>query len=217
MDHSTTPSPPSPFSAGWAGAAMAVHAVQQIPSPILISLEVAGHGTFAIDPRSNTYVWSAPAGASGHAGEQFPTSPESVRVTTYPIELDSPGLIGSAIGVDALFWMIGLNAFAGAPASWLRPGDKYRLKWWPEFDLLPHTVEQARAVKTLARSMMPVEKLARLARVPEADAHDVVNALSLMGALRRLEGPNAAPLLPPVPPELEPPTRERGRHVRRGG
>ncbi|CAN5316173.1 hypothetical protein BH10ACT7_BH10ACT7_14260 [soil metagenome] len=217
MDQSTTPNPPSPFSAGWSGAAMAVHAVQQIPTPILISLEVSGHGTFAIDPRSNTYVWSAPTGASVFPFEQFPTFPQSVRVTTYPVELDSPGLVGTAFGVDALFWMIGLNAFAGAPASWLRPSDKYRLKWWPAFDLLPHTVDQARAVKTLAKSMMSVEKLAKLARVPVPAAHDVVNALSLMGALRRLEASNSAPLLPPVPPELEPPTRERGRHVRRGG
>jgi hypothetical protein len=113
--------------------------------------------------------------------------------------------------------MIGLNAFLGSPASWLRPGDKYRLKWWPEFELLPHTPDQALAVKTLAKSMMSVEKLAKLARIPQPDAQNVVNALSLMGALRRLEAPNAAPMQPPVPPELEPPTQGRGRHVRRGG
>lgn len=195
---------------------MAVHSVQQLARPILISLEVAGHGTFVIDPRSSTYVWSPPPDASTDAGEQFPVSPDFVYVTTYPVELDSPGLIGTAVGVDALFWMIGLNAFAGTSASWLRPGDKYRLKWWPEFDLLPHTPDQARAVKVLAKSMMSVEKVARLARIFESNAHDVVNGLSLMGALRRLEAPNAAPLLPPVPPELERPT-QRGRHVRRGG
>ena len=201
---------PPPSAAGWAGAAMAIHSIQQIPRPILISLEPTAHPPIAIDLRAQGYVWATPL-------NEFPPAPAEVRVGTYPVDSDAPGLGGRVLGIDPLLWMIGLNAFEGGRASWLRPGDKYRLKWWPEFELLPHTANHARAVKTLARSMMTVDKLATLAKIEVGEAHAVVNALSLMGALRRLESRDAAPALPPVSAEWEAPDRSRGRHVRRGG
>ena len=61
-----------------------------------------------------------------------------------------------------------------------------------------------------------VAKLAAKAKVAAADAQRVVNALSLMGALRRIEATDAAPIQPPVTPEYDTPTRVRGKHVRRG-
>lgn len=205
-----TPPPPAPGSDGWAGAATAIHAIRQIPRPILISLTPKGYSSIAIDPRSNEYVWNVPLA-------EFPTDPGSVLVGTYPIEGDAPGLGGTRLGIDPLLWMIGLNAFPDSLATWLRAGDKFRLKWWPDFDLVPHTPTQARIVKTVVKSMMTVEKLATLAKVEQPEAQQVVNALSLMGALRRLESPKGAPSLPPVTAEYDTPTRERGRHVRRGG
>lgn len=205
-----TPPPPPPGSDGWAGAATAIHALRQIPRPILVSLTPAGHRAIAIDPRTNEYVWDVPLA-------EFPTTPGSVVVGTYPIEGDAPGLAGTRLGIDPLLWMIGLHAFPDSAATWLRTGDKFRLKWWPDFDLIPHTTEQQKIIKTLAKAMMTVDKLAALAKVEKQDAQRVVNALSLMGALRRLEAPGGAPTLPPTTAEYDTPDRVRGRHVRRGG
>lgn len=205
-----TPPPPPPGADGWAGAATAIHALRQIPRPILISLTPRGFSSIAIDPRTNEFVWDVPLA-------EFPVDPGSVTVGTYPIEGDAPGLGGKRLGIDPLLWMIGLHAFPGKPASWLRPGDKFRLRWWPDFDFIPHTPMQKHIIKTSAKAMVTVEKLATSAKVELAEAQQVINGLSLMGALRRLESPRGSPTLPPVTAEYEAPDRKSGRHVRRGG
>jgi hypothetical protein len=202
--------PPPPFASGWSGAATAVHAIRQFPRAILVSLTPIGHGPMVIDFRDHTYLWNTPI-------EQFPLDPERVDMVTQALGAEAPPLARHALPVDPLLWMIGLHSFAGGRASWLRAGEKYRLKRWPDFGTLPHTPEQATLVKTLARGLMTVEKLAKLAGTEVVAAQRVVNALSLMSALRRIESPSGAPMLPPVPPEFEP-ADGRGRHrARRGG
>lgn len=202
------PSPP-PAPAGWTGAAMAVQSIRQIPRPILIGLSVPGFGPIGIDPRSNTYVWATSL-------EDFPAEPGAMTVSTYPIDSDAPGFAGKTQGLDLLLWMIGLHAFPGR-ATWLRPGDKYRLKRWPDYDAFPHSPDQLRVIKTLAQGLMTVDKLAAKAKVDLQEAQRVINSLSLMGAVRRIESTDAAPMQPPTTAEYDTPTRVRGKHVRRGG
>ena len=205
-----TPAPPT-TSPGWATSATAIHGIQQIARPMLVSLSPSGFGTIAIDLRSQEYVWR-------HRLEEFPPLPADVVVGTYPIEGEAPGLAGDRRGLDPLLWMIGLHAFGSERASWLRPGDKYRLKWWPDLDLLPATPEQLHVVKTSVKSLATVEKLANSAKLPVEQVQPVVNALSLMNALRRVEGKGGSPVLPPMAGVVAAqPDRVRGRHVRRGG
>lgn len=204
----STPPPPA-FAAGWAAAAMGIHSTRQMARPILISLSIPGYDPIGVDLRHHTYAWPSPL-------TDFPREPGEVQVGTYSVEGDSPGFAGKSRGLDPLLWMIGLNAFPGRIASWLRYGDKYRLKRWPDLDVLPHTPDQLRAIRTLAKGLMTVDKLAQRTPVGVGAAHDVVNALSLMGALRRVEAPDGAPMQPP-PGEYDAPSRVRGRHVRRGG
>lgn len=206
----TIVSSPPPFARGWSGAATAVYAIRRIAKPILVSLIPVGHEPMVIDFRDHTYLWNTPI-------ERFPLDPERVDMVTQALDAEAPPLARHALAVDPLLWMIGLHSFAEGRASWLRAGEKYRLKRWPDFGTLPHTPEQAALVKTLARGLMTVEKLAKLAGTELAAAQQVVNALSLMLALRRIEAPSGAPMLPPAPLELEPPDG-RGRHrARRGG
>jgi hypothetical protein len=203
-------SEPPAFPRGWAGAAMAIQAVRQIPRPILVSLVPTGLPPIVIDLRYMTYDWDLPMA-------RFPTDPGAVEVGTHYLEDDTRELSARALDVDPVLWMIGLNGFRGERASWLRPGDKYRLKRWPDLGLMPHTAEQQRVVKTLAQGLMTVEKAAQKAKVHEGIAHDVANALSLMGAVRRIDGPNAAPAFPPMSAGFEP-IEKVGRHsTRRGG
>jgi hypothetical protein len=205
-----SPPPPPAFPEGWAGPAMAIQAVRQIPRPILVSLVPAELPPIVIDLRYLTYDWDAPITA-------FPADPGTVQVGTHYLDEDPRELSARATGVDPLLWLIGIHAFPGVRASWLRPGDRYKLKWWPDLDVMRHTPEQARVVRTLAGGLMTVEKLAQKAKVDEAVAHDVVNALSLMAALRRIDGPGGAPMLPPMSAEFQPVVKI-GRHsTRRGG
>lgn len=202
----TSPPPPA---AGWSGAATAVYAIRQMPRPILVSLIPTDHSPIVIDFRDHVYLWDTPI-------ERFPTAPARVDLVTQALDSEAPPLARHALGVDPVLWMIGLHAFAETRASWLRAGEKYRLKRWPDFDGLPHTPEHARLVKTLAKGLMTVEKLAKLAAAEVAAAQRVVNALSLMSALRRIESPGGAPMLPPVSAEFEP-ADGNGRHRARRG
>jgi hypothetical protein len=189
---------------------MAVRAVQQIPRPMLIGLTPSGHDTIAIDPRYHLFVWSTPL-------DRFPRDPGEVQIATYPLAPDAPSLAGRTLGLDPLLWLIGLHAFDGARAPWLRAGDKYRLRRWPDFDVLPATPEEERVVRTNVKSLMRTDKLATRADVDPRVAQSVINALSLMGALRRVEGAQGAPALPPPSGAYDLPDRPAGRHVKRGG
>jgi len=204
------PPPPLPSASGWSGAATAINALRQIPRPILLSLLPSAHSPIIIDLRDLTFDWGTPL-------EQFPTQPDAVSVATYALKDDPRSLARTAVGIDPLMWLIGLNSFDGTSASWLRPGDKFRLKRWPDFELLLHTPEQASIIKTLAKSLMTVEKLAKLSGCDPRECQRVVNALSLMSAMHRIEARNAAPTQPPRTAQFDTPTRGRGRHVRRGG
>ena len=86
---------------------------------------------------------------------------------------------------SGLLWLIGLHAFPGSRAPWLGADEKFRLRRWPYFEALVHTAEQARVVKALARGFMTVEKAASVSKTDRETAQSVVNALSLMTALRR--------------------------------
>ena len=205
-----TPAPPAPVSVGWAGAAMAVRGVHQIARPMLLGLTPDGHGTIAIDPRYHLFVWSTPL-------SEFPVDPGVVDIATYPLAPDAPSLAGRTLGLDPLLWLIGLHAFGGRRAPWLRAGDKYRLRRWPDFDVLPADDEQVHIIRSSVKSLARVDKLARIAGVEQAAAQAVVNALSLMGALRRLAGKEGAPAIPMPAGEYDLPDRPRGRHVKRGG
>jgi len=207
---SSPPPPAPPPASGWSGAATAVNALRQIARPILLSLLPTGHSPIIIDLRDLTFDWGTPL-------EHFPTQPDTVSVATYSLENDSRSLSRTAVGIDPLLWLIGLNSFDGTTASWLRPADKFRLKRWPDFELLLHTPEQANIIKTLAKSLMTVEKLAKLSGCDPRECQRVINALSLMSAMHRIEARNAAPTQPPRTAQFDTPTRGRGRHVRRGG
>ncbi|MEQ1735223.1 MAG: hypothetical protein ABL886_02180 [Rhodoglobus sp.] len=169
---------------------MAVHSVRQIERPVLVALRVPEHAPIWIDLRSNTYVWDAEL-------EMLPLEPEMVQLRTRAIESEDPGVEGEARSLDPLLWIVGLNAFPGR-ATWLRAGDRYRLKVRPDFDALTISPDEVKLVKALAHGLTTVEKLAHKCGLSNSRAQRVVNALSLMDVLRRVEAPDAAPMLPPM-------------------
>lgn len=191
--------PPLP---GWTSAAMAIHAIWRMPAPMIVTLQPTDFPPLEIDVRGYVYRWA-------HALDELPERPESVAISTRAFDDAEPAFAGDDFrhrkafagdDLDPLLWIIGTRAFGGSRASWLRPGDTYRLYRWPYFDDLPITDEQKRIVSTCAKGFMTIEKLAAKAKVDVAAAQRVVNALSLMGLLRRHAAAGAAPLVPPPPP-----------------
>lgn len=198
----SSPAPP-PAPPGWTGAAMAVHAVRRMPTPMVVSLQPDGLPPMLIDMRGYVYQWSEPL-------ERFPAAPATVLIGTRAIRDAEPAFAGDDFvehppafagdPLEPLLWLIGTHAFDGGRASWLRSGDRYRLYRWPDFGVLPMTDEHRRIVKASAAGFMVVEKLAQRAKVEIDAAQRVVNALSLMGLLRRHAAADAAPDAPPPPP-----------------
>lgn len=181
--HATPPSLP----AGWGPAATAINSFRRIENPLVLFLQPQGHGTIIIDLMAHEYSWTTPL-------SQFPDHPGVVAVGTQPITLNSPSpLQRPGQDLDALLWLIGLAAFPAGRAPWLGADEKFRLRRWPYFEALDHTPEQERIIKVLARGFMTVDKLAQAAKTDRAEAQRVVNALSLMVALRRTGGDAALP------------------------
>ena len=182
----TAPPPPS-ATPGWGPPATAVQGFRRLEQPVALLLQPEGMPPAVLDLMKHEYVWALPL-------TQFPVDPGQVLVATQPITRDTPSPIrGSGDDLDALLWLIGLHAYPGRRAPWLAADEKFRLRRWPYFEALVHTPEQAKVVKALARGFMTVEKAASSAKVEPAEAQRVVNALSLMTALRRTGHETAMP------------------------
>lgn len=180
-----------PELTGWAGAATAIHAIQQMAMPMTLRLDVAGHGPIAIDFAFHAFQWEPPLTA-------FPESPSTVLVETRPAIPDGPPsfeLPGRTL--DPLLWLIGYHAFGDEPAPWLREGDRYRLRRWPSLSELSIGLDQVRMIAMLGNAFGTADELAAAAQTPPADARRLVNAFSLIGILRRSAG--APALMPAVP------------------
>lgn len=186
-----------PTTAGWASAAMAVHAVRRMPDPVLLRLDVIGSGSVTIDPRF--HAW-----AGEFALADFPVDPPAVVIETRPAPPDGrPVFDLPGDDLDGLLWRIGTAAFGDAPATWRWPDDRYHLTRWPSLAQLPITVDEVRMLAMLANAFASPAELADAAGCELAAAERVVNGLSLIGIL---ETSSAAPPPQPAPP----------RHATRG-
>ena len=177
------------YTRGWSSAAIAVHSILSISTPMFLRLRVDGHPSLLVDFRHHAYDWATPA-------EYFPADPASVMVETEPTTDSAPALfLLPGRNLDSLLWMMGLNSFGDVSASWLRPGDRYRLIRWPNLSQLRHTVAQMHMTAMLGNAALTPVELASVAGVPLADAQRLINALSLMGILEATPAAEApAPL-----------------------
>jgi hypothetical protein len=167
-----------PELAGWAGAATAVHAVQQMPMPVTLRLHVDGYGTITIDPAFNVYEWS-------RSLSEFSLTPDSVRVETEPGLPDVPSVELPGRPLDPLLYAIGWRAFGDDPAAWLVDGHRYRLRRWPSLSELAIGLDEVRMIAMLGNAFATADELAAAAQIPPSDARRGVNALSVAGILRR--------------------------------
>jgi hypothetical protein len=185
-----------PELAGWAGAASAVHAIQQMAMPMTLRLHVAEHEVITVDFAYNAFAWATPLGA-------FPTTPASVLVETRAGALDAPSIDLPGKTLDPLLWSMGWHAFGDDPAPWLVEHHRYRLRRWPSLSDLTIGLDQVRMIAMLGNAFATADELAAAAHTPPSDARRLVNALSVAGILRRSAGApallDAAPAPSPAP------------------
>ena len=170
-----------PELAGWAGAATAVHACQQMAVPMTLRLDVSAHDVIAIDFAYNAYEWSVSL-------DDFPAAPATVLVETRPGLPDAPTLELPGSPLDPLLWSIGFHAFSDEPAPWLAPGNRYRLRRWPSLTGLTISLDQVRMIAMLGNAFATADELSAAAGTSAADARRMINALSVAGILRRSAG-----------------------------
>jgi hypothetical protein len=191
-----------PELSGWAGAASAIHAIQQMNLPMTLLLDVSGFGGLTLDFGTHAFEWDASLA-------DFPHAPTAVLVETrIPSADDPPAFELPGRPLDSLLWLIGYHAFPDAPAPWLRDDDRYRLRRWPALAELSLTLDQVRMTAMLGNAFATSDELAAAARTPPADARRLVNAFSTTGILRRSSG--APPLELPDPTPAAPASTRTG-------
>lgn len=182
-----------PYTVGWTRAAIAVHSMLQIPVPMFLRLEADEHPPLVIDFRHHAFDWAV-------AMADFPAHPLEVTVETEPTTAEAAPLFAlPGRNLDSLLWEIGQHSFAGMPASWLRPGDRYKLTRWPNLTEHAHTLTQMRMTAMLGNVFLTADELAVAADVELASAQSLLNAFSLMGILQTSsEAAVAVPVVAPV-------------------
>jgi len=154
-----------------------------IDAPLLLSLQPVGYEPIYVDIRYHAFEWYRPLA-------DFPTTATTVLVETEPTTNNAPPLFElPAQNLDNLLWTIGLNAFDGAPASWLRPGDRYRLRRWPNFTEMDHTVEHLQLTAMLGQAHLSIDELAKATHAHHVAATRIINAFSLMNILDISDAP----------------------------
>lgn len=185
---------PLPTVMGWASAAVAIHSVRRIPTPVLLRLDVVGFGSLTVDFRHHAYEWETPL-------ENFPEDPGAVLIETHPTTPDAPAPFAlPGRDLDGLLWLVGKHAFPSRAATWLWGGDRYRLGRHPHLAGLPISPEEERMTAILSDSAMTPAELADAAGTTAEQAQRLINAYSLMGILRA-EPAEVAPVahLPAAP------------------
>jgi hypothetical protein len=178
-----------PVTVGWTHAAIAIHSVLRMNSPVNLMMTIEMHGPVLIDFRHHAFSWSTPL-------EQFPVDAVHTGLVTEPTDADAPPYFElPGQDLDGLLWEMGLNSFGGAAAHWLPPDERYKLTRWPNLTRHAHNLAQTRMIAALGTTYANPAELAALGGVEVSEAQRLINALSLMRILSRSVEAPAAPVV----------------------
>jgi hypothetical protein len=179
-----------PVTVGWTHAAIAVHSVLRLETPVNVRMHIEMHGPLLIDFRHHAFSWSTPL-------DIFPVDAVHTGLETEPTSADAPPFFElPGQDLDGLLWEMGINSFGGAAAYWLPPGERYRLTRWPNLTQHRHTMQQMQMMAVLGNTYVSTSELAKLAGVDESEAQRLINALSLMRILTRTSEAPATEVAP---------------------
>lgn len=168
-----------PSNAGWAATAIAIHSIRQMPTPMILRLELADFAQpIVVDFIHHAFDWDQPM-------SRFPLAPKGVRVETQPTFPGAPPVFAlPGRHLDPLLWLIGYHAYDAARAPWLKADSRYRLTRWPNLSELQLSMDQVRMTAMLGNAFASADELAMAAGTLPAEAQRLVNAFSLLGILR---------------------------------
>jgi hypothetical protein len=179
-----------PVTVGWTQAAMAVHSVLKLNTPVNLRMLIEMHGPLLIDFRNHAFSWSTPL-------DIFPVGAVHTGIETEPTSADAPPFFElPGQDLDGLLWEMGINSFGGSRAYWLPPQERYRLTRWPNLTRHRHTMQQMQMMAVLGNTYVSAAELAALAGVEVVEAQRLINALSLMRILARTSSAPAAEVAP---------------------
>lgn len=190
----------------WAQVAEAIKIASSNKQATVLAITSSSFPMLVIDVFERSYWWKAEIA-------DFPTFPVSINIRSHVRdEVIMP--TGAGFDLSSLLWMVGLNAYAHAPAPWLTDGARYRLRRWPNITNLPHDADQLRMTSILSHAPLSAKELAAIAETEPRSAHALVAALSLMNILRVLPGANEEEFgaTPATPAPRGFFARLRGRH-----
>ncbi|EAR24256.1 hypothetical protein A20C1_00175 [marine actinobacterium PHSC20C1] len=192
----------------WAQVAEAIKIASTNKQPTVLAITSSSFPMLVIDVFERSYWWKAEI-------TDFPKNPLSISIRSH-VRDDVIMPTGAGYDLSALLWMVGLNAYAHAPAPWLTDGARYRLRRWPNITSLPHDADQLRMTSILSHAPLSAKELAAIAGTETRCAHALVAALSLMNILRVLPGASGDEIGAPTPAAAPRGlfARLRGRHSR---
>ena len=174
----------------WDDAAQALHAMLCEPERTWLKLTIDSDTVVFVDSRLRAFERSIDV--------TLPSAPRRIDCQVTPVPYDAhPPFAPPGENLGGLLWIAGLNAFDGRPAPWLGTGDRYRLRRWPNFTTLAHSVDQLRLTATIGSRLHSVDEMAAAADIDRPVAQALINAFSLMGILHSappLAGPATLPI-----------------------
>lgn len=164
-------------SSGWEDIATQIKTIMEFPNKSVLHVYVEGHETLIIDPMYKAYSWAT-------SKENFPdligdSSTQVVKVNPG----DKAALNGTGEDLTSLFWLIGVNAFKGETAPWLRSNESYKLMRWPNLTEFNLSLDQIYITSMLGSTPASIEELVLTSGADRAEVVNTINALSLMGIL----------------------------------
>ena len=167
---------------GWSQVTFAINSILQLSAPMLLRIDVEGHEPLFIDFRHRAFVWATNL-------VELPVDARNVAFETEQALEGAPPLFRlPGQSLDLLLWVLGNNAFKGTSATWLKPGERYRLSEWPNLGQHLHEMKQTHMLAVLGNGYFSAPELAAATGGTVEDAHNLINALSLLRLLRVSDG-----------------------------
>jgi hypothetical protein len=170
------PAGPEDAVQGWGGAALTINSMRAAGVPTVLDVEIAGHPPLVIDTRASAFSWQLEL-------DRFPAEPSAVAVSVRIVDAGAPAAFEGGAPLDGLLWKMGFAAFPDELAPWLRAGDAYRLRRWPDLSGFEPDTDPLRQAAMLSNGVFTLEQLANFTGRSIEPTRSLLNALGLMGLL----------------------------------
>lgn len=175
------PAGPADAVQGWSGAALTINSMRSAGVPTVLDIEIAGHPPLVIDMRHNVFSWQLGL-------DRFPHEPSAVSVSVRIVDVAAPApFADGGAPLDGLLWNMGFAAFPDTSAPWLREGDAYRMRRWPDLSGFEPDTDPVRQAAMLSNGVFTLEQLASFTGRSLEPTRSLLNALSLMGVLETVQ------------------------------